>query len=437
MGDPRVSVVPVLDQWVREGKRASRNELQSIIKEMIVYKRFNHALEISQWMSDKRYIPLQISDIAIRLSLIQRVKGLEQAESYFNIIPQDQKGFNVYNTLLSCYARENSLEKAESLMQKLRNLGFATTPLSYNLLMNLYYQSKDWEKMDALMNEMEEKGIGHDKFTLSIRLSAYVSASDIEGVDKIMGLVSSDHKKVVDCDFFCVAADGYLKLGQMDKAMALMKKVEGLIITSKRPAMSFHLLLKLYGKAGNKEELFRFWSWYKENEKIYNKGYKCMMSSLMKFDDVEGAEKILEEWESANNLSYDFSIPNFLIDAYCKNGFVDKAKALVFKGISRGGTPTARTWYCLANGYLINNQVPKAVEALVKAITGDTYEYDMIKKDKLVTCLEYLEGKGDVDRVDEFISSLRAEGLFSEAVHEKLLNYIKDNDKRSTSSQTK
>lgn len=45
MGDPRVSVVPVLDQWVREGKKVNRSELQSIIKELSIYKRFNHALE--------------------------------------------------------------------------------------------------------------------------------------------------------------------------------------------------------------------------------------------------------------------------------------------------------------------------------------------------------------------------------------------------------
>lgn len=387
-------------------------------------------------MSDKRYIPLQISDIASRLNLIQRVRGLEQAETYFNTIALEQRGFDVYIALLSCYARENSVEKAESVMQQLRDLGYATNPIGYNVLMNVHYRMGNWQKIDALMNEMEEKGIGHDKFTLSIRLSAYVAASDIEGVDKIMGLLESDPRIDCGCDIYSVAANGYIKLGQVEKAMTMLKKLERLIKFNKRPGMAFHLLLKLYAKTGNKDELYRFWNLYKLKAKIYNKGYICMMSSLIEFKDIEGAEKILEEWESAG-LSYDFWVPNFLIDAYCRNGHLDKAKALIYKGISKGGTPTVQTWYYLANGYLMDNQVPKAVEALVKAITVDTHRLDSkMMKDKLVTCLEYLEGKGDVDQVDEFISSLRAEGLFSTSVHDKLLNYIADNIKGNPSSQT-
>lgn len=50
-----------------------------------------------------------------------------------------------------------------------------------------------------------------------------------------------------------------------------------------------------------------------------------------------------------------------------------------------------------------------------------------LRKDNiLVTCLEYLQGKGDVEQAEEFISQLRTEGIFSAAVHEKLLQYIKD-----------
>ncbi|KAM2104812.1 hypothetical protein ACFX1X_014286 [Malus domestica] len=33
-----------------------------------------------------------------------------------------------------------NVEKAEDVMQKMRDLGFARTPLSYNILLNLYYQ---------------------------------------------------------------------------------------------------------------------------------------------------------------------------------------------------------------------------------------------------------------------------------------------------------
>ncbi|KAI8525516.1 hypothetical protein RHMOL_Rhmol13G0236200 [Rhododendron molle] len=376
-------------------------------------------------MSDKRYIPLSNADAATRLLLIFKVHGLEQAEKYFNNLHQELKGFEVYTALLNCYADEKSVEKAESFMQKLRDMGFDRTPFCYNILLNLYYRIGSSEKLDSLMHEMEEKGC-YDDHTLAIRLSAYAAASDSDGIDSIVEKMESDPRVIMKGSTYAIAADGYLKVGQLDRALEMLKKLEGCIATEKRKNVSFYVLLRLYANAGNKDELYRIWNLYKENVKICNKGYITMLSSLLKFNDIEGAEKIFKEWES-RGLSYDFRIPNYLIDAYSRNGNMGKAEALLHNGIRKGGKPDFTTWYCLTGGYILDNQVPKAAEALEKAMFfTPSSKIRKIQKDTLVTCLEYLEGKGDVERAEEFISLLRTERIFSAAVHEKLLNYIKD-----------
>ncbi|KAK4833493.1 hypothetical protein QYF36_005975 [Acer negundo] len=56
IGDPTVSIVPVLDQWVQDGGAIDKETLQVMIKELRFYKRFAHALQISMWMTDKRII---------------------------------------------------------------------------------------------------------------------------------------------------------------------------------------------------------------------------------------------------------------------------------------------------------------------------------------------------------------------------------------------
>ncbi|GFZ03060.1 hypothetical protein Acr_15g0016680 [Actinidia rufa] len=423
VGDPRDSIVPVLDQWVREGRPIGREQLQSIIRELKLYKRFKHALEVSYWMTDRRYIPPSIADLATRMNLILRVHGLEQVESYFNnFIPHRLRGFEVYTSLLNCYAHEKSVQKAESVMQELRDMEFAKTPLSYNILMNLYYQVGSIEKLDALMHEMEEKGC-YDRYTFTIQLSAYAASSDSKGIDNIVARMESDPRIILDCSSYAIAADAYMQVGSLEKALEMLKKLEGHIQTTQRRSVAFHFLLKLYAKAGEKGELYRIWGLYKEKEKIYNKGYIAMMSSLLTLDDIEGTEKIFEEWES-RGLSYDFRIPNFLIDAYRRNGVLGKAEALVNKGIAKGGDPLVNTWCYLAGGYLDFDQAPKAVDALKKAITVCPPS-SKPNKDTLVTCLEYLEGQGDVERAEEFISLLRNEGVFSASVHDKLLNHIK------------
>ncbi|KAA8515263.1 hypothetical protein F0562_018507 [Nyssa sinensis] len=422
VGDPRVSVVPLLDQWVQEGRTVTKEELQVIIQELTVYRRFKHALEISQWMTDKRYIPLSHSDVATRLNLIFRVHGLEQVENYFNNIPQQLKGFDTYTALLNCYARAKSAEKAEAVMQKLRDMGYRM-PMSYNILMNLYCQMGRWEKLDTLMHEMEEKGIYCDKYTFTIRLSAYAATSNSEGIDTILTRMESNPRITLDWSSYAVAADGCLKVGLVEKALEMLNKLEGLIRTSKRRNAAFDFLLRLHAKTGKKDELYRIWNLYKKTERIYNKGYKSMISSLLNFNDIEGAEKIFKEWES-RGLSYDFRIPNFLIDVYCRNGLIGKAEALLNMGIAKGGNPIVDTWYYFAGGYIEDNQVPKAVEALKKAILVCPPNWKP-SKNTLATCLEYLEGRGNVEEAEEFIRILKEEGIFSAVVHDRLLGFIK------------
>lgn len=46
LGDPRISLAPVLDQWVEEGKKVKDYELRTIVKGLRERKRFKQALEI-------------------------------------------------------------------------------------------------------------------------------------------------------------------------------------------------------------------------------------------------------------------------------------------------------------------------------------------------------------------------------------------------------
>lgn len=332
-----------------------------------------------------------------------RVHGLELVEKYFDRIPQNLKRFDVYTALLNCYCKDKSVEKAESIMKKLRDIGIARTPLSYNILMNLYYQMGSWEKLDILMHEMEEKGIYCDNYTFSIRLSAYAAVSDSEGIDKIVTRMESDPRIVVNYIIYSVAASGYLKVGLEDKALEMLKKMEECTKTSKNKNDGFNILLKLYAETGKKDELYRIWNLYKEG-KVFNRGYMSMMSSLSKFNDIEGAKKIFEEWE-ARGLSYDFRIPNFLIETYCRNSQLEKAEALLNRGIDKGGIPTVNTWCYLAGAYIAGNQFPKAVEAVKKAISMCQPNWKP-SKETLGTCLKYLEGPGNVEEAADIISLL-------------------------------
>ncbi|CAL9226323.1 unnamed protein product, partial [Arabidopsis halleri] len=139
LGDPKISIVPVLDEWRGEGNYTSKEELRGMIKELIKYKRFVHALEVSRWMSDRMFYPLSLTDFGTRINLISRVCGLGEAEVFFENIPKDMKGIAVFSSLLSCYAREKSAEKAEQLVEAMKEAGVVSIDTRcYNLMMNMY-----------------------------------------------------------------------------------------------------------------------------------------------------------------------------------------------------------------------------------------------------------------------------------------------------------
>lgn len=375
-------------------------------------------------MTDKRHFRTSHFDAAVRLKLIFKVYGLEHAEKFFNEIQENLKSFDVHLALLTCYANARSVDKAEAIMQKARDLGYASRPLWYNLMMNLHYHLGNSEKLDDLMNEMKSKGIDHDHFTLAVRLSAYAAASDPDGIDKTVRILESDPHVFLDWKTYVIAAEGYLRLGLVDKALVILQKLEGKLATTKKKDILFFFLLKLYGETGKKDELYRIWNLYKQNEKVINKVYISMMRSLMKFNDIEGLEKIFNEWE-LSGLSYDYQISNFLIDAYCRNGLLMKAEDIINSGLAKGGNPLVITWCHLAAGYLKENQVPDTMEALRKAISL-SFAKSKPSKDSLTACLEFLDNVKYLEKVEEFTRFLRAENIPSGAIFDKLFCFIKD-----------
>ncbi|KAG9140377.1 hypothetical protein Leryth_019607 [Lithospermum erythrorhizon] len=332
-------------------------------------------------MSSKAFFPMTVSDAASRIHLIYKVQGLEQVESFFNNISQHIKRDPVYISLLNCYANERCVEKAEDLMQKIKELGDVRnvgSPVFYKVMMNLYYRVGNYVKLDDLMNEMKEEGFNIDKSALSIRMSAYAAASDAEGVNKIVMMLESDPNLELDAITFTVAAHACLKVGLVEKSLQMIKEVERLTKSRKKKYEGYDALLHFYSKAKKKDEFLRIWDLCKQ-ETIFNKAYISMMRGLMMFDDLESMENIFQEWES-KGMPYDFRMADFLIEAFCRNGHLEKAEVLIEKGISRGGVPCATTWYYLAGGYITTNQLPRAVDALKKAISICPHDCPLSKK---------------------------------------------------------
>jgi len=373
-------------------------------------------------MSNERNLHLLSGDIATRLDLIAKVSGLDQAENYFNSVPHTSKDFfKVYGAMLNCYAQYNSVDKVEYIMKKLKESSSSDNAQDYHpVLLKLYSRTGQHDKLVALMKEMKDKKI-YDTSTLTSWLNAYAITGNIDEMEKLLAKIEVDHSITLNWLTYSAVADGYIKADQFDKSLIVLKKSEQLIRgNSKRAA--YQSLLTKYAAIGKKDDVYRIWNICKSLNGSQNSTYISMLMSLSNLNDIDGAETILEEWESGNTC-FDVRIPSVMVGAYCKNGLLEKAEAYVEKLLKRGGKLDGRIWDRLARGYYMYNDMDKAVHTMKKAILASPQGWKPYPF-TFAACIEHMKEKRDFGLALEILGTCREQGHFSQATCDELISYV-------------
>ncbi|KAL4328016.1 hypothetical protein AHAS_Ahas13G0157900 [Arachis hypogaea] len=335
---------------------------------------------VLEWMGDERKHHLTSGDIAVRLDLIAKVHGLGPADKYFNCISDSVKDFK------------------------------------------LYVRVSEYDKFDSLMREMLSKDM-YDSVSLNTRLNAYAVVKDLDGLESLLLRMEADPKATIDWITYSIAAKAYIQAGQHEKAYAMLRKSEDLIEPKRRRA-AYGSLLTMYGSMGKKEDVYRIWDMCKRLNRPCNANYISMLTALARLNDVDGAERIFEEWESGNTC-FDIRIPNVMMSAYCKNGLVEKAEAFIDRLSKSRNELGGSIWDRLAHGYYRNNDMDNAIQTMKKAILGGQpgstwkpYRFT------LATCIDYLKDKGDLEGASEILRLCLERGYFSTAIHDRLSSYV-------------
>ena len=125
------------------------------------------------------------SDAAIQLDLVGKVHGVSGAEEYFLKLPDHLNDRRIYGALLNAYVRARMREKAESLLDKMRNKGYAMHSLPFNVMMTLYMNLKEYDKVDLMVSEMIERSIQLDIYSYNIWLSSRGLQGSAERMEQV------------------------------------------------------------------------------------------------------------------------------------------------------------------------------------------------------------------------------------------------------------
>ncbi|EEF34782.1 pentatricopeptide repeat-containing protein, putative [Ricinus communis] len=404
LGEPDISLVPVLDNWVQEGKKIRGFELQKIIRDLRCHRRYTQALQVSEWMNGKGQSGFSPADHAVQLDLIGRVRGLESAESYFqNLVNQDRND-KTYGALLNCYVREGLVDKSLYHMQKMKELGFASSPLNYNDLMCLYTRTGQLEKVTDVLSEMKENGITPDLFSYRICMSSCAARSDLKGVEEILEEMENQSHISIDWVTYSTVASIYVKASLKEKALIYLKKCEQKV---NRDALGYNHLISLNASLGIKDEVMRLWGLVKTKcKKQVNRDYITMLGALVKLEELEEADKLLQEWESSCQC-YDFRVPNVLLIGYCQQGLIEKAEAMLKDIVKKQKNPTPNSWAIIAAGYVNKQNMEKAFNCMKEALTVQAENKGWRPKANLISSiLSWLGENGDVEDVEAFVNLL-------------------------------
>ncbi|KAK6230534.1 hypothetical protein QUC31_002052 [Theobroma cacao] len=403
VGDPRCGVDPVLQQWVQEGRHVNELQLQRIIRDLRARRRYSHALEVCKWMSNSD-LEFSSSDCAVQLDLIGRVHGLMSAKSFFSSMRDQEKTVKTYGALLNCYVREGLLDESLSLMKKMRDMGFLSSPLNYNDLMCLYTNTGQLEKVPDVLLEMKRNGVSPDKFSYRICINSYGARADINSMEKVLQEMKSHRHIKMDWVTYSTVANHYIKAGLKEKALYYLKKCEKNV---GKDAVGYNHLISFYASLGNKDEMKRLWDLQKAKcRKQINRDYITMLGSLVKLGELEETEKLLEEWELACK-TFDFRVPNVLLIGYCQKGLIEKAEAKLQDIIRRRKTATPNSWSIIAAGYLNKNNMEKAFECFKEALAAQSQNRDWRPKASLISSiLSWLGENGEVEDAEAFVKLL-------------------------------
>ncbi|VYS47367.1 unnamed protein product [Arabidopsis thaliana] len=191
LGREQKKVTPPLDEWLKRGKDLNPAVLRGLINSLCESQRFNHALQVSEWITKRGIFDLSTEDFASRLCLVEISTGLKEAEKFFKSIPENMRDDSVHTTLLSLYTiSKKTRHEAEATYQTMRVQNMLLKPYPYYSMIYLYALLGEKNMIDEILRQMKENGVEHDKnLTANNVLKAYASLPDVEAMEMfLMGL---------------------------------------------------------------------------------------------------------------------------------------------------------------------------------------------------------------------------------------------------------
>ncbi|KAL3638226.1 hypothetical protein CASFOL_017597 [Castilleja foliolosa] len=402
----KTCVTDVLDNWVKQGNEVKRFDVLNITNYFRSRKNFHAALKLYDWMESNKF-ETSNSDKAVRIDLYYKIKGMPSAEEYFNTLSESEKTTRTYGALLCCYCKEKVFDKAIEIFEKMKALNHTTT-LNYNNMLFLFYTTEKHEKVVSLAQEMEDNKIELDLYTYNMLINSYAANKDLDTVEKVVEKMKNN----VELDLFTCSnlATVYMNAGLTEKTNEFLQMMEK--TKAQRNYKSYEACrtrIKLYSEMNDKAGVHRAWKTLKSAfPSPNNTSYLFMLLALSKIGDQKSLESIFKEWDD-NCTTYDFRVPNVVLEYYLSRGMIEKAGLLYESMVNRGAKPNLSTLNLFVTLNLQNGDIESAMKYLETGLDkAKSFNSKWFPKDETVKMfVKYFEENEDPERADKFFQRMK------------------------------
>uniref|UniRef100_A0A0E0M934 Uncharacterized protein n=1 Tax=Oryza punctata TaxID=4537 RepID=A0A0E0M934_ORYPU len=256
-----------------------------------------------------------------------------------------------------------------------------------------------------------------------VMMSLYLENGQVERVHSMYQAIEKANScnDLMTWHSYATIGKVFMQSGKQERALQAFQESEKKI-AKKSNRVAYGFLLTMYADLGMNSEVDRIWDVYRSRvpASACNSMYMCRISVLLKMNDIVGAEKAYEEWES-KHVYHDSRLVNLLLTAYCKDGLMEKVEALVAQFFEIGWRPFARVYLTilrepkavdltkyrntLASGYFKVGQASKAVDLTKKALAYASSECIPDLTNVLLS-LNYFTEQKNVEAAEEMVASL-------------------------------
>ncbi|KZV32292.1 hypothetical protein F511_19138 [Dorcoceras hygrometricum] len=395
-----ISMKEICEKWVEEGNEVTQTEVSLTMLELRKRRLFLKALQLSKWLESSKRLDFLENNYASCVDLLAKVRGLLRAERYVEQIPESFRGELVYRTLLANSVAATDVKKSEDIFAKMKNLGLPLTVFSCNQMLLLYKRTSD-EKIADVLLLMQKENIKPSVLTYQVLIEIKGKCKDISGMEQILETMKAEGVKP-NTRMLVFLARYYISVGLKDKAVAMLKEVEGDDINENLAICP--VLLPIYASLGREDEVGRIWKACESHP-----GWEECMAAI----DAWGQLRKIEKAEAAFDLIVKKlkkkSVKHFtaLLKVYADNKMFAKAKNLVEQMEASGCYLNPVNWDAIVKLYLKTGEVEKADNFLEKAAQQSRrrpliYSYTAI--------MDQYANRGDIHNAERLFLRMRNTG---------------------------